>query len=220
MAIKQFTIEVNATANLSANGTNTATGSMSWNVPAMPAGVSSWDSVAVSGSWAWTGKQQITNLTIDGKTAAQNTPFNITIAGTSPIVLTCKGNNKNATGATFSWTNLKVIYKYSLYVIEPPVITILSQDKEKIGVADMSTVQFNSTEDLQYWEARAVIVIEDNAPSQTPHHGVGLLIESGTNLPAGQTGTVYAETSELTNGDGMYQIDIYGQSTEGLWSDD
>ncbi|MBR5604829.1 MAG: hypothetical protein IKW70_00165, partial [Verrucomicrobia bacterium] len=61
------------------------------------------------------------------------------------------------------------------------------------------------------WEARATKGV-------TPARGVGLLVESGTTLAAGATGTVVVDWDELTNGDGEYVITVYGQSTDGVWS--
>lgn len=213
MAFYQRTIEVTPSASLSANGNTTATGSMSWSVPAFPEGVSSWDSVALSGSWAWGGRGKINSVTVDGKTVAENTTFDLTIAGTSPVTLTCKGGNKNATGSNFTWTGLKVTYTYTIYVIEPPVISITAQDKERIGVADVAKIEFKSSENLQYWEARATF---DN---EATGHGIGLLVESGGTLGYNDTASIYVETAELTNGDREYRVDIFGQSVEGLWSD-
>ena len=97
----------------------------------------------------------------------------------------------------------------------PPVITIVSQDVTKIsGVSghDRCSVTFTSDQALSYWEARATT-------TQTPAHGVGLLVESGT-LSKGETGYVYVDDEELTNGDLNYRIDIYGQNADGRWSDE
>ena len=98
----------------------------------------------------------------------------------------------------------------------PPVINIQSQDVTKIsGVSgyDRCTVTFIADQELAYWEARAT------TSSQTPAHGVGLLVESGT-LAKGETGYIYVDDEELTNGDLQYRIDIYGKNSSGGWSDD
>lgn len=99
------------------------------------------------------------------------------------------------------------------YEVRKPIIEIISQDKTKIGVNDICTVSFRSDMDLSQWEARATMNTIDDG------HGVGLLVEYGTHLTAGETCYVYVETSELSNGDYNYRIDIYGCSENGVWSD-
>ena len=97
-----------------------------------------------------------------------------------------------------------------------PLIFIQSQDVSKISSIsgkDRCTVSFISDQELQSWEARATL------PNVTPSHGVGLLVESGT-LSEGSTGYVYVDDEELTNGDANYTIAIYGQNSNGVWSDE
>lgn len=108
----QKTISVNASASLTANGTSRATGSITWTVPAMPDGVTNWDSIVVSGTWSWSGKGLINSVIINGTTTMLGVPFSVTITGGSPLTITCTGN-KNATGNSFSWTDLKVEYTYT-----------------------------------------------------------------------------------------------------------
>ena len=96
----------------------------------------------------------------------------------------------------------------------PPVITVGTPSRSIIS--DESGVNqcvctFTSDLALQAWEARATKGV-------TPARGVGLLVESGTTLAAGATGTVVVDWNELTNGDGEYVITVYGQSTDGVWS--
>ena len=125
--------------------------------------------------------------------------------------------NSNFTNNTLNvyefW--LEIDYTEPGIVADPPVITIVSQDVTKIsGVSghDRCTVTFTSDQALSYWEARATT-------TQTPAHGVGLLVESGT-LSKGETGYVYVDDEELTNGDLNYTITIYGQNADGRWSDE
>ena len=125
--------------------------------------------------------------------------------------------NTNWSNNTFELYELwiDVDYTESIIVADPPVITIVSQDVTKIsGVSghDRCSVTFTSDQALSYWEARATT-------TQTPAHGVGLLVESGT-LSKGETGYVYVDDEELTNGDLNYRIDIYGQNADGRWSDE
>lgn len=125
--------------------------------------------------------------------------------------------NTNWSANTFVLYELWIDVDYTEPVItaNPPVITIVSQDVTKIsGVSgyDRCTVTFTSDQALSYWEARATT-------TQTPAHGVGLLVESGT-LSKGETGYVYVDNEELTNGDLNYTITIYGQNADGRWSDE
>lgn len=126
-------------------------------------------------------------------------------------------NNTNWSANTFVLYELWIDVDYTepVIVADPPVITIVSQDVTKIsGVSghDRCTVTFTSDQALSYWEARATT-------TQTPAHGVGLLVESGT-LSKGETGYVYVDDEELTNGDLNYTITIYGQNADGRWSDE
>ena len=125
--------------------------------------------------------------------------------------------NSNWSANTFVLYELWIDVDYTepVIVADPPVITIVSQDVTKIsGVSghDRCTVTFTSDQALSYWEARATT-------TQTPAHGVGLLVESGT-LSKGETGYVYVDDEELTNGDLNYTITIYGQNADGRWSDE
>ena len=126
-------------------------------------------------------------------------------------------SNNNWSSNTFDLYELwvDVDYTESVIVADPPIITIVSQDVTKISSVsgyDRCTVSFTANVELSYWEARATT-------TQTPGHGVGLLVESGT-LSEGATGYVYVDNEELTNGDLNYRIDIYGQNVDGVWSDD
>ena len=98
---------------------------------------------------------------------------------------------------------------------EAPTITVGTPSRSIISDEtgyDQSVCTFTSNIDLQAWEARAT------KEGTTPARGVGLLVESGTTLAAGATGTVTVDNEELTNGDGEYTITVYGQSTGGVWS--
>lgn len=125
--------------------------------------------------------------------------------------------NSNWSGNTFVLYELWIDVDYTepAIITDPPVITILSQDVTKISSVsghDRCTVTFTSDQALTYWEARATT-------TQTPGHGVGLLVESGT-LAKGATGYVYIDNEELTNGDLNYRITIYGRNSNGIWSDE
>ena len=111
-------IKVTAKATLTASGQSTATGNITWTAPSLPADVTSWDSVRISGTWSWTGRGSITRVTINGTNTSTGVPFDISVAGkTSPLSITCVGN-KNATGSSFTWSNLVVTYTYTAPVTE------------------------------------------------------------------------------------------------------
>lgn len=111
-------IVVNASASITAAGTSTTTGTITWAAPSLPAEVTSWDSVRISGTWSWGGKGSITRVTINGTNTSSGVAFNISIAGkTSPLSITCVGN-KNATGSSFTWRDLVVTYEYTAPVHE------------------------------------------------------------------------------------------------------
>lgn len=109
-----------------------------------------------------------------------------------------------------------LIVDYTVPSAQPPTITVQSQDKNKISSVsghDRCTVSFTADQELSYWEARATL------GDVTPAHGVGLLVESGT-LANGETGYVYVDDEELTNGDLEYTVTIFGQNADGAWSDE
>ena len=150
-------------------------------------------------------------------TTITNYTANVTsyISELSNVVVTAY--NSNWSGNTFELYELwiDVDYTESVIIADPPIITIQSQDVTKISSItgyDRCTVTFTSDQALTYWEARATT-------TQTPAHGVGLLVESGT-LSKGETGYVYVDDEELTNGDLNYTITIYGQNADGRWSDE
>lgn len=159
------------------------------------------------------------NRVINSKqsTSAKNYTADVTSYMSELSTVEVTGYNTNWSGNTFMVYELwiDVDYTETVIVADPPVITIQSQDKTKIsGVSghDRCTVTFTANVELSYWEARATT-------TQTPGHGVGLLVESGT-LANGATGYVYVDDEELTNGDLEYRISIYGQNVDGVWSDD
>ena len=97
----------------------------------------------------------------------------------------------------------------------PPVITVGTPSVAVISSVsghDQCVCTFQSDLALSQWEARAT------KAGVTPARGVGLLVESGGSLAANTNATVYIENEELTNGDGVYTITVYGQSTGGIWS--
>lgn len=151
------------------------------------------------------------------KTSASNYTADVTDYMSELSTVEVTAYNTNWSGNTFVLYELwiDVDYTESIIVADPPVITIQSQDVTKISRVtgyDKCTVTFTSDQALSYWEARATT-------TQTPRHGVGLLVESGE-LLEGKIGYVYVDDEELTNGDTNYVITIYGQNSDGVWSDD
>ena len=211
----QKTIVVNASASLTARGQTTATGSITWTAPALPAGVAAWDGVRISGKWTWGGKGSISRVTINGTNTSDGVSFDVDISGkSSPLSITCAGN-KNATGSSFTWTSLQVTYTYTEENLDPPIITVRTPSRSRISDEsgyDQCRCDFTSDKDLSQWEARAT------KAGVTPARGVGLLVESGGALSAGAAATVIVDDEELTGGEGEYTITVYGCSTGGVWS--
>lgn len=109
----QRTISASAAASLTAAGTSTATGSVTWTAPSLPEGVAAWDSVVISGTWTWGGKGSVTRVTINGTDTSDSIAFSVNINGkTSPLSITCVGN-KNAAGSDFTWSDFTVTYTYT-----------------------------------------------------------------------------------------------------------
>ena len=94
-------------------------------------------------------------------------------------------------------------------------MTIDSIDKYRIsrvlGINEC-ICRFHCDIDVSEWEARAT------REGEASGRGIGLLVESGTDLKAGNTGLVSVLDSELSNGDGDYLIRIYAKSSDGVWS--
>lgn len=219
MAIIQETVTASGSfSDLSISRTSTKSGNITWNIPTLPE-----NSTIISTSL--TANLNISmilgscTVTINGSSYTSSSSLNIDLgtSTTSSLSVSAKGKNIFSYG-TVSISNIvySITYSYDDGSSEPPVINILSQDLSKISSIsgkDRCTVSFNCDKALSYWEARATL------PNVTPSHGVGLLVESGT-LSKGETGYVYVDDEELTNGDANYTITIYGQTSDGVWSDE
>lgn len=98
---------------------------------------------------------------------------------------------------------------------EAPVVTIDSIDKYRIsrilGINEC-ICRFHCDIDIVEWEARAT------RDGESSGRGIGLLVESGTDLKTGSTGVVSVIDTELSKGDGDYLIRIYAKSSDGVWS--
>lgn len=98
----------------------------------------------------------------------------------------------------------------------PPVITIGTPDKTRISDEsghDECICTFTADQTLVQWEARAV------KNGVMPQRGVGVLVETGTNLAAGAQGRISVVDEELTSGDGVYLIAVYGRNAGGVWNE-
>lgn len=219
MSIKQETVSVNGSfTSLSISGTTSKSGNMTWTLPTLHDGYTV-ISTSLEASCTLSMSRGNGTYTINGNSYNYSTSISLDLGTTliSSMNVTAKGGNKNARG-TFSISNIvyTITYEYDDGSSTPPIITIQSQDKDKISNVtgyDRCTVSFTSDQALSYWEARAT------TQGVTPAHGVGLLVESGT-LGDGEMGYVYVDDEELTNGDSEYTVSIFGQNADGVWSDE
>lgn len=125
----------------------------------------------------------------------------------------------NAWGASFAaigsvWLTdglITVTYKLA----EAPIVTIDTIDKYRISSVlgiNECVCKFHCDVDVSEWEARAT------RDGESSGRGIGLLVESGTNLKTGSMGVVSVLDTELSKGDGNYLIRIYAKSSDGEWS--
>lgn len=99
-----------------------------------------------------------------------------------------------------------------------PVITVTGQSATRISAVsgkDYCQITFTASKDLTEWTARA----NGNGSTSAAGRGNGLLVGSGTLLPAGEVGAFYIYASALTGGDKTYTITVYGCDADGNWSD-
>lgn len=100
-------------------------------------------------------------------------------------------------------------------IAKAPIVTIDSIDKYRIsrilGINEC-ICRFHCDIDVIEWEARAT------REGEASGRGIGLLVESGTNLKSGEVGIVSVLDTELSKGDGDYLIRIYAKSSDGVWS--
>jgi hypothetical protein len=218
MAIKQETISVNGSmSNISISGNSSKSGSMSWTLPTLPdnAEIISTSLVADMSLSMILGSA---TYTINGTSYSSSSSISIDL-GTNlinNIDISAKGNSRWSWG-TLSASNIVYTITYQYIEAEKPTITITNVDKQKISDEygyDECICKFISDVDLSEWEARATY------GNETTGHGIGLIVESGSSLTANTEATVSVLYKELTNGDGNYVINIYGKSTDGIWSDD
>ena len=122
-------------------------------------------------------------------------------------------NNKRVTRTTLTKTNnSNEILLPLFFVIQTnisPIISIVDYSTTKLsrvsGKNEIS-ITFSSDEDLSEWEVRA----------DGTGVGSGDLIASGGAISSNVNFTVNG--IQLTWGDRIYRINVYGKSTEGVWN--
>ena len=122
-------------------------------------------------------------------------------------------NNNRVTRTTLTKTNnSNEILLPLFFVIQnniPPIISIVDYSTTKLsrisGKNEIS-ITFSSDKDLSEWEVRA----------DGTGVGSGDLIASGGAISSNVNFTVNG--IQLTWGDRIYRINVYGKSTEGVWS--
>ena len=122
-------------------------------------------------------------------------------------------NNKRVTRTTLTKTNnSNEILLPLFFVIQtntPPTISIIDYSTTKLsrvsGKNEIS-ITFSSDKDLSEWEVRA----------DGTGVGSGDLIASGGAISSNVNFTVNG--IQLTWGDRIYRINVYGKSTEGVWN--
>lgn len=199
-------------SSLSIRGKSNKSGNITWTVPELPSGavIKSTTLTGVTDSYVTVGS---VTCTINGSSQDPNAAFAIDLGTTlrSSVAVTAKGSSSWGIGS-LSISNIV----YTVVYDGPPVITVGTPDKTRISDEaghDACICTFTADQDLSAWEARAT------RDGVTPARGVGLLVESGGSLAAGEAGTVSVMDEELTGGDGLYTITVYGCGTNGLWSE-
>ena len=122
-------------------------------------------------------------------------------------------NNKRVTRTTLTKTNnSNEILLPLFFIIQnniPPIISIIDYSATKLsrvsGKNEIS-ITFSSDKDLSEWEVRA----------DGTGVGSGDLIASGGAVSSNVNFTVNG--IQLTWGDRIYRINVYGKSTEGVWN--
>lgn len=203
---------VGSFSSLSIRGKSNKSGNITWTVPELPSGavIKSTTLTGVTDSYVTVGS---VTCTINGSSQDPNAAFAIDLGTTlrSSVAVTAKGSSSWGIGS-LSISNIV----YTVVYDGPPVIAVGIPDKTRISDEaghDACICTFTADQDLSAWEARAT------RDGVTPSRGVGLLVESGGSLAAGEAGTVSVLDEELTGGDGMYTITVYGCGTNGLWSE-
>lgn len=213
---QEYTVTAEATMikiHISGSGHNRE--NVTWNIPVLPS-----NAIVISAKFTGVFNCYYTyanavRFTVNGGNTYKKTT-NITVDfGTSlanSIVCEAWGSSFAAVGDVWLTNGLFTI---TYRIAEAPIVTIDSIDKYRIsrvlGINEC-ICRFHCNIDVTEWEARAT------RDGESSGRGIGLLVESGTNIKAGEIGIVSVLDTELSNGDGNYLIRIYAKSTDGVWS--
>lgn len=213
---QEYTVTAEATMpniHISVSGHNRE--NVTWNIPVLPS-----NAIVISAKFTGVFNCYYTyanavRFTVNGGNTYKKTT-NITVdfgtSLTNSIVCDAWGSSFAAVGDVWLTNGLFTI---TYRIAEAPIVTIDSIDKYRIsrvlGINEC-ICRFHCNVDVTEWEARAT------REGEASGRGIGLLVESGTDLKTGSTGLVSVLDSELSNGDGDYLIRIYAKSSDGVWS--
>lgn len=213
---QEYTVTAEATMpNVHISGSGHNKESVTWSIPVLP-------SNAVIINVKFTGmfncqysyinavRFTVNDGEIHKKTASEIIDLGTSLDGS--VVCDAWGASFAAIGNVWLTDGLiTVTYKLA----EAPIVTIDTIDKHRIsrvlGINEC-VCKFHCDIDVSEWEARAT------RDGESSGRGIGLLVESGTNLKTGNTGVVSVLDTELSKGDGNYLIRIYAKSSDGEWS--
>ena len=213
---QEYTVTAEATMpNLHISGSGHNRENVTWNIPVLPS-----NAIVISAKFTGVFNCYYTyanavRFTVNGGNTYKKTT-NITVdfgtSLTNSIVCDAWGSSFAAVGDVWLTNGLFTI---TYRIAEAPIVTIDSIDKYRIsrvlGINEC-ICRFHCNVDVTEWEARAT------REGEASGRGIGLLVESGTDLKTGSTGLVSVLDSELSNGDGDYLIRIYAKSSDGVWS--
>lgn len=213
---QEYTVTAEATMikiHISGSGHNRE--NVTWNIPVLPS-----NAIVISAKFTGVFNCYYTyanavRFTVNGGNTYKKTT-NITVdfgtSLTNSIVCDAWGASFAAVGDVWLTNGLFTI---TYRIAEAPIVMIDSIDKYRIsrvlGINEC-ICRFHCNIDVTEWEARAT------RDGESSGRGIGLLVENGTNIKAGEIGIVSVLDTELSNGDGNYLIRIYAKSTDGVWS--
>lgn len=213
---QEYTVTAEATMpkiHIAGSGHNRE--NVTWDIPVLPS-----NAIVVSAKFTGVFNCYYTyanavRFTVNGgntykKTTSITVDFGTSL--TNSIVCDAWGSSFAAVGDVWLTNGL---YTITYRIAEAPIVTIDSIDKYRIsrvlGINEC-ICRFHCNIDVTEWEARAT------RDGESSGRGIGLLVESGTDLKTGSTGVVSVLDTELSNGDGDYLIRIYAKSSDGVWS--
>lgn len=188
---------------------------VTWDIPVLPS-----NAIVVSAKFTgvfncyYTYANAVRFTVNDGNTYKKTTSITVEFGTslTNSIVCEAWGSSFAAVGDVWLTNGLFTI---TYRIAEAPIVTIDSIDKYRIsrvlGINEC-ICKFHCNIDVTEWEARAT------RDGESSGRGIGLLVESGTNIKAGEIGMVSVIDTELSKGDGDYLIRIYAKSSDGVWS--